>query len=240
MNLLLLGPDDLPSPGEASVAADRYPPRAGLWPPQPGRVLRVGLRDGPIGSATVVSVEGGRVRLALGTLAQDPPPPAALALVLALPRPKMLRRALRSAAELGIKRIVLVNGSRVDRSYWSSPLLAPARIEESLRDGLEQCVDTRMPEVLLRPRLRPFVEDELPALAAGTAGLVAHPAADGPAPRETAPFTLAVGPEGGFTDFEIGLLGAAGLRPFSLGPRVLRVETALPALVATLLPRAGR
>mgnify|MGYP003376684016 FL=1 len=47
---------------------------------------------------------------------------------------------------------------------------------------------------------------------------------------------LAVGPEGGFTDFELTLFGSAGFSAFTLGPRILRVETALPALAATLFP----
>lgn len=240
MNLLLLGSAELQAADRASVALDRYPRRTGLWPPQPGRRLRVGLRGGSIGTATVTGVEGDRVCLRVGELAHAPPAPLPLALLLALPRPKMLRRTLRSATELGVKRIVLMNGARVDKSYWQSPLLAPERIDAVLVAGLEQCVDTVLPEVLLRPRLRPFVEDELPALAAGSTCLVAHPAAHAPAPRAVAePLVLAVGPEGGFTDFELDLLAAAGFAAFSLGPRVLRVETALPALVATLFPAAG-
>jgi RsmE family RNA methyltransferase len=234
MNLLLLSPAELRGEHAACIEAARYPPRAGLWPPAPGRVLRAGLLNGALGSARVEHVEDGRVHLALA-LSEDPPPPLPLTLLLALPRPKMLRRVLRSVTELGIKRIVLLNSSRVEKSYWSSPLLAAERLEAYLLAGLEQAGDSVLPEVRLRPRFRPFVEDELPAIAADSHCLVAHPGAATAAPRALdGALTLAIGPEGGFTGFELGLLDTAGFAPVALGTRILRVETAVPALVATL------
>lgn len=236
MNLLLLAPEEVREPGLATVALTRYPARASLWPPQPGRQLRVGIRDGLLGDGTVEGIANDHVLIRY-ELHTPPPPPLPLALVLALPRPKMLRRVLRSAAELGIKRIWLVNAWRVEKSYWQSPLLAPAALGAWLGAGLEQAIDTVMPRIMLRPRLRPFVEDELPAITADTRCVIAHPAAGTPvSAKDAAAVTLAIGPEGGFTDFELGLFRAAGFMPASLGPRILRVETALPVLAAALFP----
>lgn len=239
MNLLLLEPGELRGEARAEILLSRYAPRAGLWPPAPGRRLRVGLRDGRIGNATVSAVDGHTALLALEALQDEPPAPLPLQLLLALPRPKMLRRVLRTAAELGIKRIWLLNAARVEKSYWQSPMLSPEHIGTWCAAGLEQAVDTVMPTVNLRQRFKPFVEDELPAIAEGSTRLVAHPCATTPALPAQAPLTLAVGPEGGFTDYEIGLLRIAGFAACSLGPRVLRVETALPVLAATLLPAHG-
>jgi RsmE family RNA methyltransferase len=239
MNLLLLQPAELRGEAQAEILLSRYPPRAGLWPPAPGRRLRVGLRNGRIGSATVSSVDTHTATLALEYLREAPPAPLPLQLLLALPRPKMLRRVLRCASELGIKRIWLLNATRVEKSYWQSPLLSPGNIDAWCAAGLEQAVDTAMPEVFLHKRLKPFVEDELPAIARHTTCLVAHPAANAIAQPAQAPLTLAIGPEGGFTDYEVEMLGRAGFAACSLGPRVLRVETALPVLAATLLPCHG-
>ncbi|MBP6382793.1 MAG: 16S rRNA (uracil(1498)-N(3))-methyltransferase [Pseudomonadales bacterium] len=236
MNLLLLAGAEIVAPGMAEVALSRYPARAGWWPPEPGRPLLVGLRDGLLGEGVVehVGERHARIRFALD---RPPAPALPLTLLLALPRPKMLRRVLRTAAEIGIKRIWLINSSRVEKSYWQSPLLAAPMLDGYFAAGLEQACDTVLPRVALRPRFRPFVEDELPAIAAGSQCLVAHPAAGARlAPAGAGHVTLAIGPEGGFTDFEIALLGTAGFAACTLGPRVLRVETALPVLAANLFP----
>lgn len=236
MNLLLLEREDLLAEDFAVVDAARYPVRGELWPPQPGRRLRVGLSGGLLGEAIVERVAQGGVYLRFACHAAAPPP-LPLILVLALPRPKMLRRVLRSIAELGIKRLCLVNAARVEKSYWQSPLLQGAALRQYLVAGLEQACDTVLPEVSLHPWLRPFVEDELAALSKGCERLLAHPAA--PEPGRAAhgrKVALAVGPEGGLTDFEVALFGNAGFSAFTLGPRILRVETALPALAATLFP----
>ena len=169
------------------------------------------------------------------TLDQPPPPKLPLTLVLALPRPKVLNRTLAAAASLGVARICLVNAWKVEKSYWKSPRLDPDNLRLQRLLGLEQARDTRMPELTLHRLLRPFAEDELPALVRGSLGLVAHPGAPEPCPRAVAgPVTLAIGPEGGFLPAEVDLLERAGCRPVHLGARILRVETAVAALAGRL------
>jgi hypothetical protein len=60
--------------------------------------------------------------------ARNRPRPLPLTVVLALPRPKMLRRILRALAEVGVKELHLINSYRVEKSYWQSPLLAPTAL----------------------------------------------------------------------------------------------------------------
>jgi RsmE family RNA methyltransferase len=169
-------------------------------------------------------------------LDQAPPPSLPLTLLLALPRPKVLRRLLRSATTLGIKKIILLNTSRVEKSYWQTPFLADVAVQEQLVLGLEQARDTVLPEILLRPLFKPFVEDELPGLIAGTLPLVAHPSASEPCPRDLhRAVTLAIGPEGGFIPYEIDKLVSSGFMPISIGDRILSTETAVPALVSKLM-----
>jgi RsmE family RNA methyltransferase len=147
-------------------------------------------------------------------------------LLLAIPRPKALRRVLPAAASLGVDRIVLINAARVEKSYFDSHVLA--QVEDLLILGLEQARDTQLPEVMVRERFRPFVEDELDAVFPQGARLLAHPPATHGAPALTGRAVLAIGPEGGWVPFEIQLLEQHGFTPFSLGPRPLRVEVALP------------
>jgi RsmE family RNA methyltransferase len=147
----------------------------------------------------------------------------------------MLKRIFQSCSTLGVKKLILINSVRVEKSYWQTPLLHAEKIKEHLLLGLEQGVDTQLPIVELQKRFKPFVEDELPALAKGQRSLVAHPYRAHPCPAsEPRDTLLAVGPEGGFISYEVEKLIAAGLTPIEIGPRILRVETALPFLLAKL------
>ncbi len=204
--------------------------RAGL-----GDELRVGRIDGATGRGRIVRLDEEALEMEI-SLEADPPPPLALTLVLALPRPPVLRRTLISVTSMGVKRIVLLNARAVEKSFWQSRALDEDAIFEQCVLGLEQARDTRMPEVLLRNRFRPFVEDELPAMVAGAKAVVAEPSAKAdPAPGPGEPVLLAVGPESGWSDHELLGLENAGLDRISLGARPLRVETALPALLARFL-----
>jgi RsmE family RNA methyltransferase len=158
-----------------------------------------------------------------------------LTLLLALPRPKMLKRVLQTVASMGVPKLILLNSYRVEKSFWQTPFLQPEAIREQLILGLEQARDTLLPEVLIEKRFKPFVEDQLGALAQGSLGLVGHPGDYPSCPRAvTQAVTLAIGPEGGWIPYEVEKLAAAGLQPVQLGERILRVETAVTALLARL------
>lgn len=199
-----------------------------------GDRVRVGLLDGWRGEAVVERLDD--AALLRFRLTEPPPAPSPITLLLALPRPKMVRRLLQCAASAGIKDLYLINGARVEKSYWQTPHLGEAAIEENLWLGLEQARDTVMPRVHLRKRFRPFVEDELPGLMVGKQGLLAHPGPDSiPCPRALeGPAILAVGPEGGFVPFEVDTLQGAGMTPVTLGERILRVDVAVPWLLGRL------
>lgn len=246
MNLILLFPDDLAPDGTARLSGRRARHVHEVHRARAGDGLVVGLVNGPLGRGTVLAAGPEEVVLSVD-LTGEPPPPSGLDLLLALPRPKVLRRVLQSAASLGAGRIVLVNARRVEKSYFDTPFLSPGEIARNLVLGLEQARDTAMPEVLVRKLFRPFVEDELEGLwpRAAYARLLAHPGAprgthDLDAGEAAGPAVLAVGPEGGWVPFEVELLEAHGFVSFGLGPRVLRVETALPFAFGQLLLARAR
>ncbi|MBN2705684.1 MAG: 16S rRNA (uracil(1498)-N(3))-methyltransferase, partial [Deltaproteobacteria bacterium] len=112
----------------------------------------------------------------------------------------------------------------------------PESVRRILFEALEQAGDTRLPEIFFRPRFRPFVEDEVPALAAGRKAWLLHPDSGSiPVLGLEEPAMLAVGPEGGFIPFEVELLNRAGLQLGGLGSRILRVEQAVPAILGRCL-----
>lgn len=202
-----------------------------------GQQLRVGMLDGPLGVADIEAIDNERATLRV-RLSGTPPAALPFTVILALPRPKMLRRILRAVAELGVKDLHLVNSAQVDKSYWQSPLLDPSRLREYLISGLEQASDTTLPTVRLHQRFRPFAEDSLPALCAGRRALLAQPGAALPCPADLpGPGLLTIGPERGFIPFERELLAAAGCEPVNLGARTLRVETALQCALGRQLCR---
>lgn len=235
MNLILLFPDDMVHDARARITGRRSRHvlevhRAGV-----GDELVVGLLGGRIGTGTVTRIDDAVLEMDV-RLERDPPAGLPITVVLALPRPKVLRRVLYSLTVMGVKRIVLVNAARVEKSYWHSPFLTPESIGRQLALGLEQSRDTSLPEVLLKPRFKPFVEDELPGMIKGSLSLVAHPGAAATCPRGVrGPVTLAVGPEGGYVPYEIEKLVSTGFTPVSLGERILNVETALPSLIGRLM-----
>lgn len=234
MNLLLLEEADFIAADRAVLSDRRFTHMQDIHRVAVGDSLRVGRLGGLMGQATVERLEGHEAELSLSF---DQPPPAKLplTLVLALPRPKMLRRVFQTVATMGVAKLVLVNSYRVEKSFWQTPFLDPAAIRDNLILGLEQARDTVLPEVIIEKRFKPFVEDRLPAIAQGTLGLVGHPGNHPPCPRGVdEAVTLAIGPEGGWIPYEIDLLGKAGLAPVQLGDRILRVETAVTALLARL------
>ncbi|MGI2026867.1 16S rRNA (uracil(1498)-N(3))-methyltransferase [Endozoicomonas acroporae] len=199
-----------------------------------GDVLRVGLVNGNMGKGKITHLSSEIMRLEV-ELNTPPPPALPLTVLLALPRPKMLKRSLQHLTALGVKKIILMNSYRVEKSFWQSPWLSPGKVREQLILGLEQARDTIMPEVILENRFKPFVEDRLPALVAGKLGLVAHPLGGESCPHQiSGPAVLAIGPEGGFIDYEVDKLEQTGFQRIHLGPRILRVETAVTAIVSKL------
>jgi len=234
VNLLLFEAGELDASGLLRVTDQRLTHIREVHRKGAGDTLRVGEVGGLMGEATIVSCEADH---ALLQPALHTPPPAKLplTLVLALPRPKMLRRIIRTAAELGVAELHLINSWRVEKSYWQTPALETATIHHYLLQGLEQSRDTVLPQVHLQRRFKPFVEDTLPGLLAGRRGLVAHPGAHPPCPRDIpGAVLLAIGPEGGFIPYEVEMLQQAGCEAVSLGPRILRVENAVGALLARL------
>ena len=202
----------------------------------PGHTVRVGIEDGPIGTGTVVDIADGSVTLDCA-FGQGPPPRPAVDLLLALPRPKVMKRLWAQLAALGVGRIILTNAERVERPYFDTHVLDPDVYRPLLIEGLQQARDTRVPLVSIHRQFRVLVEDELDLMAGDTRRILADP---GPHPGAGAVIgsghpgriLLAVGPEGGWNDFERAMLGAHGFVPVSMGGRTLRTDTACVALLA--------
>lgn len=236
MNLLLLHPADFTEDNCAVIRGRRHQHLRSVHRATEGSVLKAGFIDGKLGTATIRSITSDETILITG-FTQEPPSSLPLTLVLALPRPKMLKRIFQTIATMGVRELILVNSYRVEKSYWQTPFLNDEKIQEHLILGAEQGVDTRLPKVSFEKRFKPFVEDRLPQLCNDKRALVAHPKQASACPSASHEETLLViGPEGGFIEYEIEKMNQAGCETIHLGSRILRVETAVPVLLAKLFP----
>ena len=200
---------------------------------QVGDTLKVGIAEGARYLTQVLQVSDTCIRIQ--SLQQEVvPKKLPVTLIVALPRPKVLRRLIMDAVTLGVEKIILIHSYRVDKSYWQTPFLQ--QIQSYITLGLEQAGDTIAPQVELYKRFKPFVEDVLPTLIeAEKPAFVAHPYVDTLMPHAlNQPCSIVIGPEGGFIPYEIDLLIKNGCQAASLGNRIIRTETVIPYVLGRL------
>lgn len=236
MNIILLSENDWIDEQVALLRDHRADHIRSVLNATVGDSIRVGLLNSHRGQGFIEAIDESGVRLKVD--ATEPPPPRhRFDIVLALPRPKMLRRILRTVAEFGVANLHLINSARVEKSYWQSPLLHPEKLNAALMAGLERSMDTMPPSVHLHKRFRPFIEDELTEWCAGRPCWIAEK--DAPtslAGHAEGSAVVMIGPEGGFVPFELNLAESVIARRVHLGGRILSVDTALTTALAQALP----
>ncbi len=235
MNLLLIERAELSPSGEVLLHDERARHLLDVLGVAPGRYVRLGVLDGPRGRGEVLHADEDTVRLRC-ELDPSPPERPRLDLVLAVPRPKVLKRLWAPLAALGVGRIDLTDARRVERFYFDSHAIRPEVYRPRLIEGLAQARDTRVPEVRVHRHFRRLVEEGLPDDEGKR--LVADPiyprsaigalAGLDPARR----VVLAIGPEGGWDPLERDLLERHGFAGIGLGARTLRSDTAVISLVS--------
>ena len=238
MNRILFEPSEIRD-GIATFGGERAAHVRDVLHGEVGQILKTGVLDGPVGTSEILSVGPEvAVRVDHGQASLQP----WVDLVLAPPRPRVMKRLLPQLAALGVGRIVLVGAQKVEKAFWGATVLKGENYRPLLVDGLMQAGTSIVPRIELRRNFRAFLRDELDALFPSPDRVVAHPSAEG-RPSARAPrlsgapegrLLLAVGPEGGWTDAEVALLEEKGFRRYSLGPRILRTDTATVALLAKL------
>jgi len=245
VNLILLDAGEVRDAGEATLSGPRARHLLSVLHVRHGQTVRIGIVDGPFGSGTVTSTSTDAVTLRCVFDAEIPAPPP-VDLLLALPRPKVMRRLWAQLAALGVRRIIVTNAERVERNYFDTHVLSPECYRPLLVEGLQQARDTRLPLVSIHRQFKPLVEDDLDGMCGGAVRLLADPGGRTSitealrSPRNGTRVLLAVGPEGGWNDFERQLLQARGFRSVSMGSRTLRSDTACVALLTLVQSALGR
>lgn len=249
MNLISLNETDFLSSDSVCLADRRFDHIQRVLNAQVGQRLRVGLIGGNLGWGQILRITPRQVELKV-ELNQPAPKPANVEIIMALPRPKSLPRIVQTLTTLGVKRVAFINTWKVEKYYWCSDYTSEKVLNQAMVLGLEQAVDTIPLEMEFYRLFKPFVEDHLNTWTGdcGNSKYLCHPYPiepnnqDCPGPivasqtHRNIPLNvtkvLALGPEGGFIDYEVEKFIGQGFKLYSWGPRILKLETALAALVS--------
>lgn len=201
-------------------------------------VLRFGVGDhvtvfdgeGAEARAQIVVVEGKRIQLRIGQKARSQPLACAITLAQAVPKGKHMDFIVQKATELGAARIApLFSDRTVVQLDASDAEKKREKWREIAIEACKQCGQNRVPEIAAPSKPKAFFEkqeqSELMLIASlqPDARPIKRVLADSPQPRSVC---VLVGPEGDFTPAEVALAKSNGCQPITLGPIILRAETA--------------
>ena len=235
MNTILLEKSDFIAPDTVTISGSRFEHMKKVLKCVPGSTCKVGLLNGNLGTGKVLAAGEQSFEVAV-QLNMPVPEPLDLVLACAMQRPQTYKKVLHIAITMGVKKLVFFGSFKVEKSYWDSPVLGEDIFKREAVTALEQCCDTVMPTVEYHKYFKKFVDDELPRLSKDRTVYIAHPACGESFPdKPQTPALLLVGPEGGFTDYEVSRLMETGAQGGTLGSRILRTEVALPALLGKFL-----
>ena len=241
MNRILLEPNEIGADGRAVLCGVRAEHVRSVLHGTAGQPLKTGVLGGAVGVSVIEAVTPTSV--AVRCVHDQAPLPPWCDLVLAPPRPRVLKRLLPQLATLGVRRLFLVGAEKVEKAFWGAQLLKPEIYRPLLTEGLMQgAVSTQPPEIHLEKRFAKWVSDGdfEKDFENQPFRMVAHPGnistlATFSIPSSGTVPVFAIGPEGGWTDSEVVLLEAHGFVRHSLGPRILKTETATIALLSRFM-----
>lgn len=193
---------------------------------------RVTVFDGEGGEATgmITAIERKTVRLGALTKVQSPPLACSLTLAQAIPKGKNMDLIIQKAVELGAARIVpLLSDRTVVRLDPAEAMKKQVRWREIALEACKQCGQNRLPEIAVPVTPASFFASSLDFDLMFIASLQpdARPIKEvlkGVSQPRSA--CVLVGPEGDFTPAELALAKSHGCQPITLGPIILRTETA--------------
>ncbi len=203
----------------------------------PGELVEVFDGRGLVASAQVVAVRKRDVELRVVAARREVPPAREVILGTAVPKGDRFDWLIEKGTELGVTRVVPIVTARSSVDPRGGKL---DKLRQTVIAACKQCGRNHLLELSPVTSWAEFVREEFPNRAA----FLAHPSSDArPLSAGVSTFdqhtstVFAIGPEGGFTDDEVALAVAAGAMPVSLGPLILRIETAAIALAALAAAR---
>ncbi len=239
MNVLLLEPSEIEN---ETVRLDgrRAEHCLKVLKVRPGSRVRAAVLENGAVEAEISTVGVDSLGLRLGQI--QPAPKPQLHIALAIPRPKALSRIIQATSSFGVASITLFNAWKVEKSYLTSPRLAPSRLAQDALLGCEQGRQCHLPELRVEMRFVEFLNRQA-VPPPNEASYVLDPTAEQRlnVPLATAsdrspppPCRLVFGPEGGFIEREIASFSELGWAPVRLEAGPLRTEVAIAAALGVI------
>ena len=232
MNLILLKNDDFISENIAQLSDFRFEHIKKILKLSVEENIKIGLLNKKIGDGKIMEIDEKSVKFQTNFY-KEPPEKNPAILFCALPRPKVFRRVLLNAVTFGVKEIHFFQAFKVEKSYWQSPFLSQNSINEIVENALMQSVDTILPQVYFHKFFKVFVEDVFMQKTKNIPNFVFHPSENSQKFNvcKNENCCITIGPEGGFSDYEVETFLKFGAKIVNLGERILRVEQAVGAIL---------
>ena len=155
MNIVLFSEDELLDDNSVLLCQRRSEHILSVIKATPGKRLKAGIINGLLGYAEVIDIVNNLVKIRFFA-EKAPPSPLAVELIIALQRPKTLKKIIQSTVAAGVKKITFIESWKVDKSYWQSPLLSDNKLYEQMIIGLEQGGDSVLPDIEFKRRFKAF------------------------------------------------------------------------------------
>lgn len=238
MNIIILTEKDKTDDGIYSIGDDRFTHIRNILKSEVGEIIKIGFLNGPIGQAEIIHIGNEALKIKILKTNELNLLEPQIHIILALPRPQTLKKVLNTIATMGVHQLHLIRSAKVEKSYFHSPLLEKRNMTKYLIEGLSQGKRTKLPDVTIHYKFKQFFENNYTDKGEEHLKLLAHADVDNYLSIDKKniikKITIAIGPEGGWNEFESNFMLQKGFKSFKLSESILRVENAVTASLAQL------
>lgn len=236
MNIIILNQEDFLNKNYYKISDERFTHIKKILKSQIGDILEIGILNGKIGKAKIIEMSNSEIILEIDSLEFSVIKAPTIDIICALPRPQTLKKVLNTIATMGVSNLHLIRSEKVEKSYFHSPLLEEKKYTNYLIEGLAQGKRIQLPKVTIHHKFKVFFNNFLTEANTNSSLLLAHPDNSKYLRKESIinseQITIAIGPEGGWNEYEINHMEEKGFKRFKLSENILRVETAVTAALA--------
>ncbi|MBK7105220.1 MAG: 16S rRNA (uracil(1498)-N(3))-methyltransferase [Ignavibacteriae bacterium] len=237
MNIIILSEKDRLNENQYRIDDERYSHIINILNSELNDFVEIGLLNNKIGIAKIILIDEKKLILEIVELYECDKSKISIDLICALPRPQTLKKVLSISATMRVRNLFFIKSEKVEKSYFHSPLLFEDNYTKYLVEGLSQGKQIFLPNVSFHNKFKIFFEDEFNSKNYDRK-LLAHPNSENSLLKfkfsEVKNLVVAIGPEGGWNNFEINFMQNLDFENFILSKSILRVESAVTAALSQI------